>query len=44
MYDICEEEIVKTVYLLDEVLNINVKGKVSSNLAEKVIETVPVRD
>ena len=38
MYEICEEEITKTVYLLNEVLNISVEGKVSSNLVEKVIE------
>ena len=44
MYEVCEEEITKTVYLLDEVLNISVEGKVSSNLVEKVIETVPVTD
>ena len=40
MYEVCEEGITKTVYLLDEVLNISAEGKVSSNLVEKVIETV----
>ena len=44
MYEVHEEGITKTVYLLDEVLNISVEGKVSSNLVEKVIETVPVTD
>ena len=44
MYEVCEEGITKTVYLLDEVLNISVEGKVSSNLVEKVIETVQVTD
>ena len=44
MYEICEDGVTKTVYLLDEVLNISVEGKVSSNLVEKVIETVPVTD
>ena len=44
MYEICEDGVTKTVYLLDEVLNISAEGKVSSNLVEKVIETVPVTD
>ena len=44
MYEVCEEGITKTVYLLDKVLNISAEGKVSSNLVEKVIETVPVTD
>ena len=44
MYEVSEEGITKTVYLLDEVLNISAEGKVSSNLVEKVIETVPVTD
>ena len=44
MYEIEEEEIKKTVYLLDETLKISVEGKVSGNLVEKVIETVPVTD
>ena len=44
MYEVCEEGITKTVYLLDEILNISAEGKVSSNLVEKVIETVPVTD
>ena len=44
MYEISEEGVRKTVYLLDEVLNISTEGKVSSNLAQKVIETVPVTD
>ena len=44
MYEISEEGVRKTVYLLDEFLNISTEGKVSSNLAQKVIETVPVTD
>lgn len=44
IYEVQEENIKKTVYLLDEVLNISVEGKVSSNLVEKVIETVPITD
>ena len=44
MYEIEEEEIKKTVYLLDETLKISEEGKASSNLVEKVIETVPVTD
>ena len=44
MYEVCEVGITKTVYLLDEVLNISAEGKVSSNLVEKVIETVPITD
>lgn len=44
MYEICEDGVTKTVYLLDKVLNISAEGKVLSNLVEKVIETVPVTD
>ena len=44
MYEIQEEGIKKTVYLLDEKLRISVEGKVSSNLVEKVVETVPITD
>lgn len=44
MYEIQEEGVKKTVYLLDETLKISVEGKVSSNLVEKVIETVPITD
>ena len=44
MYEISEEGVRKTVYLLDEALKISTEGKVSSNLAQKVIETVPVTD
>ena len=44
MYEVQEEGITKTVYLLDKKLNISVEGKVSSNLVEKVVETVPVTD
>ena len=44
MYEIREEGVRKTVYLLDEFLNISTEGKVSSNLAQKVIEIVPVTD
>lgn len=44
MYEIQEEGITKTVYLLDKTLKISAEGKVSSNLIEKVIEIVPVTD
>ena len=44
MYEIQEEGVTKRVYLLDEVLKINAIGKVSSNLVEKIIETVPITD
>ena len=44
MYEITEDGVTKTVYLLDEKLKISVEGKVSSNLVEKVIETVPITD
>ena len=44
MYEIEEEGIKKTVYLLDEVMHINCAGKVSQNLLEKVIEIVPITD
>lgn len=44
MYEVQEEGITKTVYLLDETLKISVEGKVSSNLVEKVVETVPITD
>ena len=44
MYEIEENDIKKTVYLLDEMMHINVEGKVSENLIEKVIEIVPITD
>ena len=44
MYEVKEEGITKTVYLLDEKLKISGNGKVSSNLVEKVVEVVPVTD
>ena len=44
MYEVQEEGIKKTIYLLDEKLKISVEGKVSSNLVEKVVETVPITD
>ena len=44
MYEVQEEGITKTVYLLDEVLKIGVEGKISGNLVEKVIETVLITD
>ena len=44
MYEVQEEGIKKTIYLLDEELKISVEGKVSSNLVEKVVETVPITD
>lgn len=44
MYEIEENGVHKTVYLLDEKLHINVNGKVSENLIEKVVEIVPITD
>ena len=44
MYEINEEGVSKTVYLLDEKLNINAEGNVSSNLVEKVVGVVPITD
>ena len=44
MYEMDENGIKKTVYLLDEKLHINEYGKVSENLIEKVVEIVPITD
>ena len=44
MYEMEENSIKKTVYLLDEKLHINVEGKVSENLIEKAVEIVPITD
>lgn len=44
MYEIEEDGVTKTVYLLDEKLKINADGNVSSNLVEKVVEIVPITD
>jgi len=44
MYEIYEDGITKTIYLLDEKLKINAEGNVSSSLVEKVVEVVPVTD
>ena len=44
MYEIEENGIKKTVYLLDEKLHINTEGKVSENLIEKAVEIVPITD
>lgn len=44
MYEIEENGIKKTVYLLDEKMHINVVGKVSENMIEKVVEVVPITD
>ena len=44
MYEVEEEGIKKRVYLLDEKLHINTEGKASENLAEKIVETVPITD
>ena len=44
IYEVVEDDVRKTVYLLDEQLQINKDGKVSSNLVEKVIEVVPITD
>ena len=44
MYEMEENGIKKTVYLLDEKMHINVDGKVSENMIEKVVEIVPITD
>ena len=44
MYEITEDGVTKTVYLLDEKLKINTEGNVSNNLVEKVVEVVPITD
>ncbi len=44
MYEIKEEGITKNVYLLDEKMHINTKGKVSENIVEKIVEIVPITD
>lgn len=44
IYEIEENGIKKTVYLLDKQLHINTEGKASENLVEKIIETVPITD
>ena len=44
MYEINEDGVTKTVYLLDEKLKIKAEGNVSSNLVEKVVEVVPITD
>ena len=44
IYEMEENGIKRTVYLLDEILHINTNGKVSENLIEKVIEIVPITD
>lgn len=44
MYEVKENGIKKTVYLLDEKLHINCDGKVSENMLEKIVEVVPITD
>lgn len=44
MYEIKEDGITKNVYLLEEKMHINTKGKVSENIVEKIVEIVPVTD
>lgn len=44
MYEMEENGIKKTVYLLDEIMRINCDGKVSENLIEKIVEIVPITD
>ena len=44
MYEVEEAGIKKRVYLLDEKLHINTEGKVSENLVEKIVKTVPITD
>ena len=44
MYEIEENGIKKTIYLLDEKMHINANGKISKNMIEKVVEIVPITD
>ena len=44
MYEITENGVTKTVYLLDEKLKLNTEGNISDNLVEKVVEVVPITD
>ena len=44
MYEIEENGVKKTVYLLDEKMHINADGKVSENMIEKIVEIVPITD
>ncbi len=44
MYEIEENGIKKTVYLLDETLKIKQTGKISENVVEKVVDIVPITD
>lgn len=44
IYEIKEEGVTKTVYLLDEKLKLNADGNISNNLIEKVVEVVPITD
>jgi hypothetical protein len=44
MYEMEENGVKKTVYLLDEKLHINGEGKISENVIEKVVEVVPITD
>ena len=46
MYEINEEGVTKTIYLLDEKLGLKNKdyGKISDNVVEKVVEIVPITD
>ena len=44
IYEIKEDGVTKTVYLLDEKLKLNVDGNISNNLIEKVVEVVPITD
>ncbi len=44
MYEIQEDGITKTVYLVDEAMKIKSTGKISNNLVEKITEIVPITD
>ena len=44
MYEMEENGIKKIIYLLDEKMHINAKGKVSENMIEKIVEIVPITD
>ena len=44
MYEVEEAGIKKRLFLLDEKMHINTEGKISENLIEKIVETVPITD
>lgn len=44
MYEVNEDRVKKTVYLLDEKLHIKAKGKVSSNLTNTTLSHEKIRN